>query len=296
LGKGASMVLNEVDQLTPGLRAAAGALETALNGKAQGNLYCSWKAHPAFGSHFDTHDVFAIHVAGEKVWNIYQRHFVDPIAHPRFKNLDHGFDEANKGTLEQQVRLTPGDLLYLPRGFYHDALAESQAAVHIAFGVTFPIGLDLIAPLHAKLVEDELFRARLPTGDRASFDEHVIALADRLSMLAKDPAVSGQLSSIAGNFRYDRTELTLPDEGGIGSSYRVDLPDMRIATVAGQRCMVRKQQAVPIPAGLEQPIVWILDEGTFKEADLAAAHPELPIEKLQQLLQNLRKMDVISEI
>lgn len=296
LGKGASMVLNEIDQLTPGLRAAAGALEQALNGKAQGNLYCSWKAHPAFGSHFDTHDVFAIHVAGEKVWNVYQRHFLDPIAHPRFKNLDRAFDEAHKGTLEQQVRLTPGDLLYLPRGYYHDALAESDAAVHIAFGVTFPIGLDLIGPLHARLVDDELFRARLPNGDRDALGRHVEALAERLRELAMEPAVGDQLYRVAEDFRYDRTELSLPDDGGTGSAYRVDLPDIQIATVSGKRCMVRKQQAVPIPAGLEPPIAWVLNSKTFRENDLAKAHPELTEQARQGLLQNLRNMDVISEI
>lgn len=296
LGKGASMVMNEVDQLTPGLRAAADALESALTGKAQGNLYCSWKAHPAFGSHFDTHDVFAIHVAGEKVWNIYQRHFVDPIAHPRFKNLDHGFDEANKGSLEQQVRLTPGDLLYLPRGFYHDALAESEAAVHIAYGVTFPIGLDMIGPMHAGLVDDALFRARLPTEDRAAFDRHIDALAERLATIAKEPALKDSLFGFARGFRYQRTEIALPDDGGTGSAYSVDLPDLRLATVGGRRCMVRKQQAVPIPDGLEPPIAWILKAGSFSEADLAAAHPELSEHARQGLLQNLRKMDVLSEI
>ena len=296
IGKGASMVLNEVDQLTPGLRAAADALETSLNGKAQGNLYCSWKAHPAFGSHFDTHDVFALHVAGEKVWNVYQRHFLDPIAHPRFKNLDHDFDEAHKGPLDQQVRLTPGDLLYLPRGFYHDALAESHAAVHIAFGVTYPIGLDLIGPLHHRLVEDELFRARIPNTDRAALQRHVEELAERLAKLAKDPALIDQLSDIVDNFRYDRSELSLPDDGGKGSTYQVDLPDLRITTVSGKRCMVRRQQAVPIPPGLEEPIAWILKAKTFDADDLASAHPGLSDQARQALLQNLSNMDVISEI
>lgn len=296
IGKGASMVLNEVDQLTPGLRAAANALETALNGKAQGNLYCSWKAHPAFGSHFDTHDVFAIHVAGEKVWNVYQRHFVDPIAHPRFKNLDHGFDEAHKGALDQQVRLTPGDLLYLPRGFYHDALAESHAAVHIAFGVTFPIGLDLIGPLHHRLVDDDLFRARLPHSGRPALEEHVKKLAEGLATLAQDPALIDQLADFVGGFRYDRSELSLPEDGGKGATYRVDLPDLRIATVSGQRCMVRQQQAVPIPAGLEEPIAWILKAKTFHADDLASAHPGLTDQARQTLLQNLSNMEVISEI
>src|SRR3546814_7058461 len=44
LRQGASMVCNEIDHLTPELKAAARALEEGLNAKVQANLYCSWKA------------------------------------------------------------------------------------------------------------------------------------------------------------------------------------------------------------------------------------------------------------
>src|SRR3546814_12960582 len=36
------------------------------------------------------------------------------------------------------IRMQPGDLLYIPRGRYHDALASENGALHIAFGVTLP--------------------------------------------------------------------------------------------------------------------------------------------------------------
>ena len=29
------------------------------------------QSHQAFAPHFDTHDVFALHCQGEKMWNIY---------------------------------------------------------------------------------------------------------------------------------------------------------------------------------------------------------------------------------
>jgi ribosomal protein L16 Arg81 hydroxylase len=72
LQRGASLVANDIDTLTPGLRGIANALESALLGKAQANLYCSRKEHQAFGTHFDTHDVYAMHIAGEKLWRIYE--------------------------------------------------------------------------------------------------------------------------------------------------------------------------------------------------------------------------------
>ena len=39
----------------------------------------------AFGPHFDTHDVFALHCDGEKTWNIYETLADNPINHPIFK-------------------------------------------------------------------------------------------------------------------------------------------------------------------------------------------------------------------
>src|SRR5690606_26155707 len=125
LRRGASMVCNDIDQLTPELRAVASPLETSLNAKGQANLYCSWKAHPAVRTHFDTHEVFAVHVAGRKTWKLYGRSIDDPIAHPYFKSLPQEYHNTHRGPLTQEVTLEPGDLLYLPRGWYHDALATS---------------------------------------------------------------------------------------------------------------------------------------------------------------------------
>ena len=35
----------------------------------------------------------------------------------------------------EQVTLRPGDLLCIPRGQYHDALASQNGAIHVAFGL-----------------------------------------------------------------------------------------------------------------------------------------------------------------
>ncbi len=64
LRRGASLVANDIDTLWPGTAAAADALERRLGGKVQSNLYCSWNQHQAFDTHFDTHDIFALHCAG----------------------------------------------------------------------------------------------------------------------------------------------------------------------------------------------------------------------------------------
>jgi ribosomal protein L16 Arg81 hydroxylase len=72
VARGASVVMNDVDSLTPGLAGVSAALEGAGLGKAQANVYISWQSHKAFHAHYDTHDVWAVQVEGEKTWNIWE--------------------------------------------------------------------------------------------------------------------------------------------------------------------------------------------------------------------------------
>ena len=134
LRRGASLVANDVDTLWPGTAAAANALEQRLGGRAQSNLYCSWAQHQAFDTHFDTHEVFALHVAGEKVWRIFEGRLDNPIASEDFKSHGPEYHDAHRGAVTAEVTMQPGDLLYIPRGQYHDALASSDGAIHLSFG------------------------------------------------------------------------------------------------------------------------------------------------------------------
>lgn len=297
IGKGASIVLNEVDYLTDGVRRTARALEEGLGGKAQGNLYCSWRAHPAFGSHFDTHDVFALHLAGEKTWNVYGKHFDHPIAHPRFTNLGDAFNEANKGKLTQQVHMKPGDLLYLPRGWYHDALADS-ATMHIAFGVTLPIGMDVFSMLFNPAVEEAAFRAPLPQGDRKALAAHLESLADALRRILTHDGVIDGVDRFANSYRYDRGEVSLPADGAADQSaaFEVTSSEIALRQVQGRPCLVRGRTAVPIPDGYHDPVAWILDRGRFTEDELDAAQSDLAEAARRDLIANLVKMDVVRAV
>ena len=156
--KGASLVLNDLIYLSKDIEKLAIDLQNVTNGKCQANLYFSMQSHQAFAPHFDTHDVFALHCEGEKVWNIYENFEQDPINHPIFKNT---LDERTKksGKIIEQILLKPGDLLYLPRGQFHDALASKNGAVHIAFGITYMKPLDIFQYYWEEFIVNEYFRS-----------------------------------------------------------------------------------------------------------------------------------------
>ncbi len=156
--KGASLVLNNLNYLSDNIKNLTLDLQRITNGKCQANLYFSMQSHQAFAPHFDTHDVFALHCAGEKVWNIYENFENDPINHQLFKSNPE--ERAKKcGKIIDQVLLQPGDLLYLPRGQFHDALASRNGAIHIAFGITYMKPLDLFQYYWEEYIIDEYFRS-----------------------------------------------------------------------------------------------------------------------------------------
>jgi ribosomal protein L16 Arg81 hydroxylase len=215
--QGASIVLNEIETLTPGMKRISEILGRRPGGKVQGNLYCSWQKHQAFDVHFDTHDVFAMQVSGEKVWRIYQRHFKDPINHPAFKVKDPAFNHAHKGALLTEFTMRPGDLVYIPRGFYHEAMAETDATVHMSFSVVPMIGLDVMTMLFEHGVLEDIFRQAVPQPDErggAALDEYLMRLAGRMREMLRDPKLRAQLDKHLRNFANRPQRIKLPDDSG----------------------------------------------------------------------------------
>lgn len=296
LRRGASLVANDIDTLTPGLRAVAVALEAAVYGKAQANLYCSWREHQAFGSHFDTHDVYAMHIAGEKLWRIYETRADVPIAHPDFKSYGQEWHDANRGAVAQEILMRPGDLLYIPRGLYHDALATSDGTIHIAFGVTHVIGLDAIDMFTSLAVSDPLFRRNMPhpSEGEAARKEWLAGLGDRLAEFGRDPEALRAIADHQQGFHYERGGFNLPVVPP-GRAYRLTAPGLRVEQQNGTWVLTGPKGTVPIPPGLDGPVSWILEQPEFEEKQLVEAFPAMPVSQIEKLLEDLAGMKILAK-
>ncbi len=297
LQQGASLLLNDIDQLTPGIKSAAATLESGLGGKVQCNLYCSWKEHPGFGSHYDTHEVFAAHITGEKTWRLYECPTPEVIRHARFLIDDDAYHERQKGKLTDEVTLQPGDLLYIPRGWYHDALAKSEATIHVAMGLTCPIGLDLIGMLFERAVADPLFRSVLPqsagTVDKVELAAHLAALGDRIAEFAREPAVIDQFAAFADAYRYPRGNVALPGDA-IDRRYQRASSEIRLERYKGAWLITDGRQGAPIPDGMREPIAWMLERPHFAEGEFAEAFDGIPDSARSKLLSDMQRMAVIA--
>ncbi|MCS6878769.1 MAG: cupin domain-containing protein [Geminicoccaceae bacterium] len=296
LRRGATLVANDIDQLTPELRAFCRAMEEALGGKVQANLYLSSKRRQGFAVHFDTHDVFAVHCMGEKTWMVFEGRAEDPIAHPMFKTLPPEHHEKAKGKLWKEVRLKPGDLLYLPRGQYHYALAEDGACCHIAFGVTYPIGLDVVTYLFERMVAEPLARANLPR-EPAALARRLAALGDRLAALCSDARTLSDIRGFVAGYRYPREDYDLPDLiERAPNRFRRCFDDFKLVEQGGKTLLVRTstREGVEVPAAIKELVGWVVAREGFERAELERAFPSGSGGWLDTVLAQLEKMRVIA--
>ena len=294
LRDGASLILNDIDTLMPALAAVADALEQALNGKAQANLYCSSARRQAFFSQYDTHDVYALHLEGEKTWRLYENRMPHPVRHRDFLSSGADFDRRHRGAVALEVVLRPGDVLYLPRGWYHDALAASDGALHIAFGVTALTGLDALELLSAAAVREQAFRRPLPrvADGRPALAVALAALADRLAILAREATVIDAIRAHLRENRYARGGFSLP-VAAVSPAFRSTGPDFRIEVRAGRAVLIGPGGVVPIPAGLEDAVRWILAHRVFTRDAFMSAFATLGVDVLDKALADLEAIRAI---
>ena len=296
VAKGASIVMNDVDSLTPGLAAVSHAIEGAGLGKAQANVYISWQSHKAFHAHYDTHDVWAVQVEGEKYWNIWEGRAEWPISHPIFRPSQELHEQA-KGKLRAKILMKPGDLLYLPRGWYHDALAEAPASVHVAYGAHAPNGLDLMGILAERALYEVGFRQPLPRQDGSAAAKFALTqragqLGVRIAELCKDPKVMEVLERFVADYHFQRgghdilaaRGLAAPASAANGSTapggadadaaaYRVVAGGARPVRRGAEWMLKTATGALPLSPIEAEAAQWLLARPDITEAELRQAHP-----------------------
>jgi hypothetical protein len=161
LRAGATLVLDAVDELHRPVRNLAEALERVFGVRIQVNAYAGWRTCHGFDLHWDDHDVFILQVAGKKHWKVYKMTRRYPLARDVEPTIDRPTMPLWEGLLNE------GDLLYLPRGWWHVATPLDEPTLHLTVGVSRPTGADLLAWFVDRLKSSEQVRRDLPQFGRA---------------------------------------------------------------------------------------------------------------------------------
>jgi ribosomal protein L16 Arg81 hydroxylase len=212
--RGATLNLLYIDTFTPVLRDIANTLRETLGMYTQANLYCSWAGVQAFQAHCDPHDAWVFHTEGEKRWRIYKGRAENPIRHDAFDRITAQPTPEERGELVADFVMKPGDVLYIPRGIYHEALAVTPGTVHVTFGCFGTVGLDLLNVLWPLLVKDKDFRAFLPRltdpkGEQA-WGKRLKELGQKLATTVATQDVQDALKAFAKDRAKSTRDFDLP--------------------------------------------------------------------------------------
>lgn len=153
--EGYTLIIDAVDDMTTGVMRIAEDFERVLRESVQVNLYAGWREQQGFHRHCDTHDVIVLQVYGRKHWRVYAGGRPHPLKNDVVRN------EPAPDQVIFDAILEEGDVLYLPRGWWHEASAIGELTLHLTFGIHQRTGVGLMHWLADELRHSEAFRAPL---------------------------------------------------------------------------------------------------------------------------------------
>ena len=156
LAQGASLILDDVQEMAPGVRELMQSFQDALHTDAYANLYAGWHSQQAFQLHWDPQEAFVLQLSGRKRWRVYE----PTRSHPLKNDIEAPAQPV--GAPAWEGVLADGDSLYIPRGCWHEAFPLNEPSLHLTVSLTPPTALDYLGWVMSRLRQHAELRASLP--------------------------------------------------------------------------------------------------------------------------------------
>lgn len=182
---GATLIIDAVNEMDNKVFRFSNEFEKAFDENVQVNAYIALSDNQGFNLHWDSHDVFVVQISGQKEWKVYDQTREFPMHNDIDKNLIPPKKPIWEGVLED------GDILYLPRGWWHEAKPLNTETVHLSLGINNRTGIDLLEWLKTKLSNFKEFRKDIPKLEsKENLNSHEEQLKNILSSVMQDGFLS----------------------------------------------------------------------------------------------------------
>lgn len=308
LENGATLVINSIGQIDPVVKRLSSMIARELNTQVNTNCYASYTSKQGFDTHFDEHDVFIIQAEGTKVWAVFE----PTIAHPL--HIQH--PPKNKLPVSDpyiEYEMTKGDVLYIPRGHWHHAIALTPS-VHLTMGPQSRSAIEFLQwALNQLMHNDEFFRKDLPIADADKFggkrtsnelEAHLDEVKNRFLKIFNDQVFTESVVQYAMNENPIRSDIDLPNSW---NSDNIVGKNTRFVLHPEQKAIVRydseKQGAVVffrgqkvelngVPEGMMNHLFNPSGEG-FSVAEILSLCPDLESVKVKAVFVELLNLGAL---
>ena len=135
---GATIRMESAQESWPPIALLVAAISESLNARLNVNFYMTPQDSQGFKLHYDPHDALILQVDGAKEWYLYEPDLPLPLETKIFQELPEvaGYNvNEEHSRLLRKIRIETGDLLYIPRGFPHKAVAAGAPSLHLTVGI-----------------------------------------------------------------------------------------------------------------------------------------------------------------
>lgn len=154
LQDGATMVYNRIDN-EPFVDSIAKQIAQFAQAQTVVSGYLAFGSSSSYRNHWDTRDVFAVQLIGKKHWTISAPNFDMPLYMQQAKDMPH---ITPSKTVDMEVILEAGDILYIPRGWWHNPMPMNCETFHLAIGTFPPNGYNYMEWLMKKIPDIQSIR------------------------------------------------------------------------------------------------------------------------------------------
>jgi bifunctional lysine-specific demethylase and histidyl-hydroxylase NO66 len=290
---GATVVLQALHRQSGPVARLCRDLELALTHPVQANAYVTPPTARGFAVHHDTHDVFVIQTHGHKAWRVYR-----PMVELAGPSQPWRSSLGDPGRPVLEAELGPGDTLYIPRGFPHDAEARREVSVHVTVGVLAYTWLDLwrhvlegasdhlpfreaLPPMFAEdptpvLDELEVRRKELAAWLERAADERAVRSFARRFWASRRPVLGGHLEQLEGVEDIEPGTRLRRRPGGV---FMVEAGRDRVTVLLGMR-------ELRMPAFCESPLRFVAERSKpFTPEDLPRLDPDSAVVLARRLVR-----------
>jgi ribosomal protein L16 Arg81 hydroxylase len=297
---GATLRVKHAQRYWKPLHLLCSQLEQLFSFPIKTNLYCTPGAQQGLTRHWDTHDVLVLQISGRKRWRLFNPVVSLPLANlpplsferstDNLKYYRGGsgpdveeFSEETESAAAAEFVLEPGDLLYMPRGFVHEACAQSEGSAHLTIGIHVLTCLDLLAVALGQVANlNERLRKALPVGfanesATPNSQPHKEWFDTLLQAFAQSADLKSALDEIAGSFFHSRQALA---DGSLTNGEDINGIDVntllhrrpgllcRLVVEEQTITLLSPQSAVSLPRAFESALRFIAQALEFRVSEI----------------------------
>jgi hypothetical protein len=188
LRQGATLAVDDIGEMVAPIAQLVENLQKSFHEPIRVNAYAGWGTSQGFDPHWDAVEVLVLQIAGRKRWILYGVATEYPVG----DYVSQGGEPPTEPVWDHI--LEEGDLLYVPRGWWHVAIPLGEPTLHLTVAITNRKGLDFLGWLQEELTSRAIFRQDLPRfATVAEQAEHMKRLRDELFAAWDDHALQRYL-------------------------------------------------------------------------------------------------------